>query len=309
MCDCHIRGPTYVCKGVQVLDRDELAERFERHRPALRSVAYRMLGSLSEADDAVQEGWLRLDRSDPTAIDDLHSWLTVVVGRVCLDMLRARQSRREDYVGPWLPEPVVSNEDANEPQAQAELADTVGLAMLVVLESLTPAERLAFVLHDVFAVPFEEIATVLGRTPQATRQLASRARRRVQTAVPAPDPDRVAQRRTVDAFLSAARDGNFDDLLEILDPDVTFRVDTGALTPYDGAHLVGSDAVARQVLKTAPIFAPNCRPALVNGSAGFVAVAHGKPIAVVGFIVTGGRIAAIDIVADRRKLGNVDLPD
>jgi RNA polymerase sigma-70 factor (ECF subfamily) len=290
---------------MHVVDRDELAEQFEQYRPALRSVAYRMLGSLNEAEDAVQEGWLRLDRSDSAAINDLQGWLTVVVGRVCLDMLRARQSRREDYVGPQLPEPLVWSEGTNDPEAQAELADTVGLAMLVVLEALTPAERLAFVLHDVFAVPFEEIAPILDRTPTATRQLASRARRRVQSAVPVPDPDQAAQRRTVDAFLAAAQEGNFDALLELLDPDVTFRVDTGALTPFDGGHLVGADAVARQVLTTAPIFAPNCRKAIVNGSAGFVAVVRGRPIAVVAFIVAGGRIAAIDIVADRRKLQHV----
>src|SRR6266545_2144523 len=202
-------------------------EQFERHRGHLHAVAYRMLGSLSEADDAVQEAWLRLSRSDTDAVDNLGAWLTTVVGRVCLDMLRARRSRREDYVGTWLPEPIVAA-DAPSPEDEALMADSVGLALLVVLETLSPAERLAFVLHDTFGVPFDEIAPIVGRTPTAARQLASRARRRVRGAAPVPEPDLARQREVVDAFLAAARGGDFDTLLALLDPDVVLRVDRGS---------------------------------------------------------------------------------
>src|SRR3954462_2242763 len=215
-------------EDVTVTDPDLIAERFEDHRAHLRAVAYRMLGSASEAEDAVQEAWVRLSRSDAAAVDNLGGWLTTVVGRVCLDMLRARRARREDYVGTWLPEPVaVREDDGADPAEQALLADSVGLALLVVLDALTPAERLAFVLHDMFGVPFDEIPPIVGRSATATRQLASRARRRVRGGAPAPDADLAQQRRAVAAFLAAARAGDFEALLEVLDPDVVFRVDAG----------------------------------------------------------------------------------
>src|SRR5213078_284516 len=217
-------------------DRDWLAQRFEQNRPHLRSVAYRMLGSLGEAEDAVQEAWLRLSRSDDAAIANLGGWLTTVVARICLDMLRTRRARREDAVGGWLPEPIVAADDAAGPEQEALLADSVGLALLVVLDTLSPAERLAFVLHDMFAMPFEEIAPIVDRSVAATRQLASRARRRVQGAAPSPDRDLAEQRRVVDAFLAAARAGDFDALIEVLDPDVVFRIDTraGDRLPVEG---------------------------------------------------------------------------
>src|SRR5712692_5689862 len=206
-----------------------MAKQFESHRPHLRAVAYRMLGSVTEAEDAVQESWLRLSRSDTETVDNLGGWLTTVVGRVCLDMLRARRSRHEDYVGTWLPEPIVSVDDESDPEQETLLADSVGLALLVVLETLTPAERLAFVLHDMFAVPFEEIASIVGRSPAAARQLASRARRRVQGAAPPPEADRTRQREVVDAFLAASRGGDFDALLALLDPGVVLRADRAAV--------------------------------------------------------------------------------
>src|SRR6266702_2386598 len=208
-------------------EHEWLAEQFERNRQHLRAVAYRMLGSVSEADDAVQESWLRLDRADADGVDNLRGWLTTVVGRICLDMLRACRARREDYVGTWLPEPLVVVDDAADPEQETLLADSVGLALLVVLETLTPTERLAFVLHDMFGVPFEEIAPIVDRSPTAARQLASRARRRVRGRMPAPDPDLDRQREVVDAFLAASRAGDFDALLRVLDPEVVFRVDAG----------------------------------------------------------------------------------
>src|SRR5437870_4175300 len=230
-----------------VSNRDLVTDEFERHRAHLRSVAYRMLGSVSEAEDAVQEAWLRLNRSDTRAVDNLGAWLTTVVGRVCLDMLRARRARREDYVGTWLPEPIVSVETADDPEQEALLADSVGLALLVVLETLAPAERLAFVLHDMFGVSFEEIAPIVGRSPAASRQLASRARRRVQGAAPSPDGDLAAQREVVDAFLAASRAGDFEGLLAVLDPDVVFRVETrtGDQEPIEGAEAVPAQILAR----------------------------------------------------------------
>jgi len=272
------------------------AEHFERHRAHLQAVAYRMLGSVGEAEDAVQEAWLRLSRSDAGAVENLRAWLTTVVGRVCLDMLRARRARREDYVGAWLPEPIVIADDHATPEEELLLADSVGLALLVVLETLAPSERLAFVLHDMFAVPFDEIAPVVGRTAEATRQLASRARRRVRGATPAPERDLARQREVVDAFLAASRAGDFDALLAVLDPEVVFRRD-------GQPPLHGAPAVARQVLDRGMRFAPLARPALVNGAAGAIVGPPGKPFAVVGLIVTAGRIAAIDLVTDRRKLG------
>jgi RNA polymerase sigma factor (sigma-70 family) len=278
------------------------AEQFERYRPHLQAVAYRMLGSVSEAEDAVQEAWLRLSRSDTDAVANLGGWLTTVVGRVCLDMLRSRRSRPEDYVGSWLPEPIVNLDDETDPEQEAMLADSVGLALLVVLETLTPAERLSFVLHDMFGMPFDEIAPIVDRTPDAARQLASRARRRVRGATPAPDPDLVQQRKVVDAFLAASRSGDFDALLAVLDPDVVFRIDGGGVPPRARPPVVGAEAVAHHVLERATL-ARFARPALVNGAAGLVIAPGGKPISVVGFTVSRGRIVAIDIVADPNKLG------
>jgi RNA polymerase sigma factor (sigma-70 family) len=279
------------------------AEQFERHRGHLHAVAYRMLGSLSEADDAVQEAWLRLSRSDTDAVENLGGWLTTVVGRVCLDMLRARRSRREEYVGTWLPEPIVAADEAAGPEDEALMADSVGLALLVVLETLSPAERLAFVLHDTFGVPFDEIAPIVGRTPTAARQLASRARRRVRGAAPVPDPDLARQREVVDAFLAAARDGAFDALVALLDPDVVMRVDRDSGAPRE---FRGAPSVAEQVLTFAR-GAQFARPALVNGAAGFVVAPRGRPVAVAGFTVAGGRIVAMDVLADPARLRELDL--
>jgi RNA polymerase sigma-70 factor (ECF subfamily) len=285
-----------------VTDRDVLAQEFERHRPRLRAVAYRMLGSFTEADDAVQEAWLRLSRSDASVVSNLGGWLTTVVSRVALDALRVRRARREEYAGSLLPEPVVEVAGESDPEQEALLADSVGLALLVVLDTLTPAERLAFVLHDMFGVPFEEIAPIVDRSPAAARQLASRARRKVRGAAPAPDPDLGRQREIVDAFLAAARAGEFEALLEVLDPDVVFRVDVGGAGPAARPPLVGAQAVARQILSRGAAFAPHARPAIVNGAAGAVVMRDGRPFAVVGFTVSGGRIVSIDVVADRAKL-------
>src|SRR5437764_2106948 len=285
-----------------VRDRDLITEEFERHRAHLRAVAYRMLGSVSEADDAVQESWLRLDRSDTDAVANLGGWLTTVVARVALDMLRARRTRREDYLGSWLPEPLVSVEGREDPEQEALLADSVGLALLVVLDTLTPAERLAFVLHDMFGMPFEEIAPIVDRAAEATRQLASRARRRVRGAAPSPNPDLARQREVVEAFLAASRAGDFEALLEVLDPDVVFRIDTGGTPPRARPPVVGAEAVARQVLQRGSRLAPFARPAIVNGAAGVVVAPAGRPFAVVGFTVADGRIVEIDLVADPDKL-------
>jgi len=289
-----------------VEDRDWLAEQFERQRPQLRAVAYRMLGSMSEADDAVQESWLRLNRSDTEAVSNLDGWLTTVVGRVCLDMLRARRARREDYVGSWLPEPVVRAETADDPEHEALMADSVGLALLVVLETLTPAERLAFVLHDMFAVPFEEIAPVVDRTPEAARQLASRARRRVRGA-PEPDPDLDRQRELVEAFLAASRAGDFDSLVTVLDPDVVFNADTGGVPPRAREPVVGAEAVAEQVLRRGSRFASYAQHAIVNGGAGLVVELQGRPFAVLGFTTAGNRIVELDLILDPAKLERVSL--
>lgn len=271
-------------------------EEFERNRRHLEAVAYRMLGSRSEAEDAVQEAWLRLSRSDTEAVENLAGWLTTVVARVSLDMLRSRRARREDYVA--LPEPIVTIEEG--PADEAVLADSVGLALLVVLDTLTPAERLAFVLHDMFGVTFDEIAAILDRSEAATRQLASRARRRVRGATPRTDPDLREQRRVVDAFLAAARAGDFEGLIQVLDPDVVFRADRGpqgARIPISGAA-----AVAETILGRGGRFAPHARPAIVNGNAGVIVVPGKKPIAVVSFSVADGRIVEIDLVADPAKL-------
>jgi RNA polymerase sigma factor (sigma-70 family) len=289
-------------------EREFLAEQFEAHRTHLRAVAYRMLGSVSEADDAVQESWLRLSRSDPDRIDNLGGWLTTVVGRVCLDMLRSRKSRREEPLGPHLPEPIVSSEDGVDPEHEALLADSVGLALLVVLETLSPPERLAFVLHDMFGVPFDEIAPLVERTPAAARQLASRARRQVRGTVPEGDADPAQQREVVDAFLAAARDGDFEGLVAVLDPDVVLRVDRGAMPMPRGAsrEVHGARAVAEQARSFASL-APFAKPALVNGAAGFVVARQGRPFSVAGFTIAGGKIVEIDLLADSERLRDLDL--
>ncbi|WP_410564023.1 sigma-70 family RNA polymerase sigma factor [Amycolatopsis sp. cmx-4-61] len=282
-----------------------LARSFETHRDHLRSVAYRMLGSLTEAEDAVQEAWLKLSRSDSAAVENLGGWLTTVVGRVCLDMLRSRKARREE---PWeIPDPIVSRDDDG-PEHQAVLADSVGLALLVVLDTLSPAERLAFVLRDMFALPFQEIAPIVGRTEAATRQLASRARRRVQGAPVAPDPDLGRQREVVDAFLAAARGGDFDALVSVLDSDVVLRADRGAALG-GSSEVRGAAAVANQALTFSRLGAGGgvVHRALVNGAAGVVATRDGRPFSVLGFTVSGGRIVEIDILADPARLSRLDL--
>lgn len=279
---------------------DWQTEEFERQRQHLQAVAYRMLGSPTEAEDAVQEAWLRLSRSDTDRVTNLGGWLTTVVARVCLDMLRARRARQEDYVGSWLPEPVVTIE--NEPEDEAELADSVGLALLVVLDTLTPAERLAFVLHDMFGMPHDEIAPIIDRSETATRQLASRARRRVRGATPATDPDLREQRRVIDAFLAASRNGDFDALITVLDPDVVFRLDAGGAAPRARPPVHGAKAVATQILERGSPFAAFARPAIVNGNAGVIVIPNEKPFAVVAFTITDGRIAEIDVIADAAKL-------
>jgi RNA polymerase sigma factor (sigma-70 family) len=285
---------------------DELAAQFEANRSHLRAVAFRMLGSLAEADDAVQETWLRLSRTDAGAIADQRAWLTTVVARVCLDLLRSRKARREEPLGALVPEPIVSRADGVDPEHEALLADAVGLALLVVLETLAPAERLAFVLHDMFAIPFDEIAAIVDRSPAAARQLASRGRRRVRGAAPAPDADLRRQRAVVDAFLAAARGGDFAALVALLDPDVVLRVDRGATARVTRA-VRGADAVARDVLAHGARFAGLARPALVNGAAGVVLAPRGRTFAVAGFTVAGGRIAAIDLLLDPARLRELDL--
>jgi len=283
-----------------------LAQRFEAHRTRLRAVAYRMLGSLSEADDAVQEAWLHLSRRGTGGVENLGGWLTTIVTRVSLDMLRSRRSRPEEPLGPHLPEPIVGRADEFDPEHEALLADSVGLALLVVLDTLDPVERLAFVLHDMFAVPFHEIAPIVGRSPTAARQLASRARRRVQTAAPVPDADLARQREVVHAFLAAARQGDFAALLAVLDPDVVVRADRGALPAGASIEVRGAPAVAEQALAYARL-AGSAEPALVNGVAGIVVATRGRPFAVMGFTVTHGKIVEIDILADPTRLRRLNL--
>jgi RNA polymerase sigma factor (sigma-70 family) len=292
-----------------VPDRDLLTEEFEDHRTHLRAVAYRMLGSFAEADDAVQEAWLRLHRSDTEAVANLEAWLTTVIARVCLDMLRSRRTRRETYIGSWLPEPLVSTDDEVDPEHEALLADSVGLALLVVLDTLTPAERLSFVLHDMFSVPFEEIASIVGRTPAAARQLASRARRRVQNVAPEAELDASRQRELVDAFLAAARAGDFDALLAVLDPEVVFRVDGGGVAPPAREPMVGAAAVANDAIIFARPMAQFARPALINGAPGLVIAPEGRAVAVLGFTIHQDRIVAIDAIADPAKLDAVHLDE
>jgi RNA polymerase sigma factor (sigma-70 family) len=278
-------------------------EQFERHRPHLEAVAYRMLGSVSEAEDALQEAWLRLSRSRQETIHNARAWLTTIVGRVCIDMLRARRSRREDHVGGWVPEPLVEVDERTDPEHQVLMADTVGLALLVVLETLTPTERVAYVLHDMFAVPFAEIGAIIDRTPEAARQLASRARRRVRGAMPHPDADPARQREVVDAFLAASRAGDFDALVAVLDPDVVFRARGGRELQQD---LNGAADVARGLAKFGPRLVTLCHPATVNGQAGLVVKTRQGPAGAVGFTVSGGLITTIDLTLDPDKLEDPD---
>jgi len=287
-------------------DDEFLAERFEEHRAHLRAVAYKMLGSLSEAEDAVQESWLRLSRTDTREVENLRAWLTTVVARVSLNVLRSRRTRREEPLDVRVPDPVVSRDDGTQPEHEALLADSVGLALLVVLETLAPAERLAFVLHDMFGVPFDEIAGMVDRSPAAARQLASRARRRVQGAAPVPDTDLAGQRRVVDAFFAAARDGDFDALVAVLDPDVVSRSDGGTLRPGATGVVRGAREVAARALTFARL-SPFVRPALVNGAAGAVVAPRGEPFSVMGFTVVGGRIVEIDAITDPERLRELDL--
>jgi RNA polymerase sigma factor (sigma-70 family) len=287
-------------------DQDWLAERFEANRSHLRGVAFRMLGSVTEADDAVQEAWVRLSRTDTSDVDNLRAWLTTVVGRVCLNMLRSRKTRREASFETYLPDPIVSPAAGIDPEQEALLGDSVGLAMLVVLDALSPAERIAFVLHDVFAMPFDEIAPIVGRTPAAARQLASRARRRVQGA-PVPDVDLAGQWAVVDAFLAAARDGDFERLLSVLDPEVVLRSDGGAARPDLISLVRGARAVAEQAM-TFRRFGETATRVLVNGIPGGVAWApDGRPFAVLALTVRRGRIVAINVLADPERLGQLDL--
>jgi RNA polymerase sigma-70 factor (ECF subfamily) len=287
-------------------DQDWLAERFEANRSHLRGVAFRMLGSVTEADDAVQEAWIRLSRTDTSDVDNLRAWLTTVVGRVCLNMLRSRRTRQEASLETHLPDPILSPEKGIDPEQEALLGDSVGLALLVVLDSLTPAERVAFVLHDVFAVPFDEIAPIVGRTPTAARQLASRARRRVQGA-PVPDVDLDRQWAVVDAFLAAARAGDFEGLLAVLDPEVVARSDGGVARPGLVSLVRGAQAVAEQAM-TFRRFVETSTRILLNGIPGGVAWApDGSPFAVLAMTVKGGRIVAIDVLADPDRLGQLDL--
>jgi RNA polymerase sigma factor (sigma-70 family) len=291
-------------------EHDWLADRFEEQRGHLRAVAYRMLGSLSEADDAVQEAWLRLSRADTSDIENLGGWLTTVVGRVCLDMLRSRTSRREEPLDVDVPERTASRADGGDPEHEALMADSVGLALLVVLETLAPAERLAFVLHDMFAVPFEEIAPIVGRSPEAARQLASRARRRVhgmggrEGESVAPHSDLTRQREVVDAFLAAARGGDFEALLAVLDPDVVLRSDRAARRPGVPAEVRGFNAVANLAVRGR---ARAAQPALVNGAVGVIVAPRGRLLMVLDFTIRDGKIVAIDAIADPERVRQLDL--
>jgi len=285
-------------------DQQWLAQRFEQHRGRLRAVAYRMLGSLSAAEDAVQETWLRLTRADASQVENLGGWLTTIVARVSLNMLRARQGRLEETLGPRVPEPVIDPAEGTDPEHEALLADSVGLALLVVLEKLTPAERLAFVLHDVFAVPFDEIAPIVGRSQAATRQLASRARRRVRGAATSPVAELARQREVVDAFLAAARDGNFGTLVAVLDPDVVLRADRPAVIAGASTEVRGAREVARRAVEGG---ARAARPALVDGAVGVVVAPRGRLLMVLRFRVRDGKIVEIDAIADPARLRQLDL--
>ena len=283
-----------------------LSERFEEHRPRLRGVAYRMLGSVSEADDALQDAWLRISRADPDRVENMGGWLTTVVARVCLNMLRTRKRRREDPLDVYVPDPIISSERGVDAESEALLADSVGLALMVVLETLTPAERLAFVLHDMFGVPFGEIAPMLDRTPTAARQLASRARRRVRGEPTAPDPDLARQREVVDAFYAASRNGDFDALVAVLHPDVVLRSDGGTARPQLSLVIHGAENVAGQAVLASRL-SPFVRPALINGAAGAVIVPRDRPVSVMAFTVADARIVAIDVLSDPERLRELDL--
>ena len=287
------------------MDQQEwLAQQFEEHRPHLRAVAYRMLGSLSEAEDAVQDAWLRLSRADTSEVENLGGWLTTVVARVALNMLRSRRTRREQSLDVHVPDPIIDPADGTDPEHEALLADSVGLALLVVLETLSPPERLAFVLHDMFAVPFDEIAAILERSPEATRQLASRARRRVRGAPTHPDADLAAQWEVVDAFLAAARTGDFDALVAVLDPDVVLRAE-GGLTGVS-AHVRGAETVAAQASMWSRVNLAMNR-ALINGAPGLVSRRDGQPFSLAAVTIRGGRIVEIDILSDPERLAKIDL--
>ena len=286
-------------------ERDWLTERFQQYRGHLRAVAYRMLGSATEADDALQEAWLRIRDQDPGSFENMQAWLTTVVGRVCLNILRSRRARREELSEVHVPDPVVILGDTVDAEQEAILADSVGLAMLVVLDTLAPAERLAFVLHDVFGVPFADIATVLDRSEAAAQQLASRARRRIQGS-PEPDADLARQREVVDAFFAASRDGDFDALVAVLDPDVELRIDGGVLREEASLILRGADAVAAHTATYSELY-PFVRPALVNGAAGAVVAPAGRLFSVMAFTVTNGKITAIDALVDPERLAQLDL--
>jgi RNA polymerase sigma factor (sigma-70 family) len=283
-----------------------LAQQFQEQRPHLRAVAYRMLGSLSEADDALQEAWLRLSRRDTSDVENLGGWFTTIVARVALNMLRARKAKREDSLEARMPDPVVTAPAGPDPEHEALIADSVGLALLVVLETLGPAERLAFVLHDMFAVPFDEIATITGRSPAAARQLASRARRRVRAQAPVPDADLARQREVVDAFAAAAEEGDFESLVAVLDPDIVLRADGGPDKPEESVVVRGARAVASRAIGFAQLgrFA---RPVLVNGAVGAIVAPEGRPYSVIGFTVVDGRIAEIDILSDPARLAELGL--
>ena len=289
------------------MDQQEwLAAQFEDHRPRLRAVAYRMLGSLSEADDAVQDAWLRVGRASTSEVENLGGWLTTIVARVALNMLRARNTRHEQPLDVRVPDPIIDPVDGTDPEHEALLADSVGLALLVVLETLTPAERLAFVLHDMFAVPFEDIAPIVDRSPEAARQLASRARRRVRGADPVPDASTTAQWEVVEAFLAAARDGDFEGLLEVLDPDVVLRADRGAVAIGSARVVRGAANVARQASAFSRLDI-DVRPELVNGAVGTVTLRDGRPFAIAGFTIQNRRIVEMDVLADPERLSEIDL--
>jgi RNA polymerase sigma factor (sigma-70 family) len=290
-------------------DQQLLAERFEAHRGRLRAVAYRMLGSVAEADDAVQEAWLRISRTDASDVENMAGWLTTVVARVCLNMLRARTSRHEESLQGRVPEPILDREDGIDPEHEVLLGDSVGLALFVVLETLGPAERVAFVLHDVFGVSFDEIAPIVGRSSTAARQLASRGRRRIRAVAPVPDRDLSEQRTVMDAFLAAVHDGDFEGLLAVLDPDVMLRADGGARWVAATRELRGAQTVARSALTiTRRLTGFRVERALVNGAAGIVSWDENRePFSVMGFTVRDGKIAEIDVLADPERLRQLDL--
>src|ERR687896_2535966 len=287
-------------------ERDWLARRFQEHRPRLRAVAYRMLGSTSEADDALQEAWIRLSRSNAAEIDNLQAWFVTVVGRVALNMLRSRKRRGEQPLEAHLPDPIVDRAEGIDPEHEALLADSVGLALLVVLETLTPAERLAYVLHDMFSVPFDEIGAILDRSPEAARQLASRGRRRIRGAHTTPDANAAAQQEVVEAFLAAARDGDFDALVAVLDPDIVLRGDWGSGTFVE---VRGAENVARRAMSASQRDGLVVRPALINGAAGWVSVLDGEVYAIGALTLQNGRITTMDILLDPARLARLDLTD